>query len=317
MNEILEAFRVLSRSAFSCAGHVVETRGDSLQKELTESLYRLCYSHRFIGTYYRPAQQPLDRALVQELQAANSSRTIHDQGWKIEQTHPSGKILASRNGITRWFLPGHYLADKGPGFHAKEECLAVIQMQRESTTEQAGFYMAFGETVSHDEENRDILRLYWNISANGAPRLMSGLTRELNRFQIPFMFKCGNRTEMYGRSDAAVLYVNRRYYAFLTRLLGRLYPEIADTLSPDIPLFTQRLADGLALAEDTPDGKSFGMNRCDIVAAALIACHERGLESADERLAELHAQFRSRGLDPERPYLGPGSRRVYDFPFLA
>jgi hypothetical protein len=318
MDQILSAFRVLSDRTFSCAGEVIETRGDSLATKLQECIYRLCYTRRFTGAF-QPAPPPgdPDPALLRDLQEANAGRTLYEQGWWIEQTHESGKILASRNGASRWFLPGHYLTDKGPGIPTKPDAAASIYMPRESTTEQPSFYMAFGETVSHDEEHQDILRFYWNVTLAGAPLLMAVLTRELNRFQVPYLFKCGNRAEMYERRDVAVLYVSRRYYGITARIIAGAYPRLAPVLDPDTPLFTRRLADGLAFAEDPLDGQSFGVSRCTIIAETLQACYERELETVEQRLAELEAQFSNRGIDLHRPYLNPGSRDTYEFPTLG
>lgn len=317
MEQILSAFRVLSDRSFSCAGEVVETRGDSLVTKLQECIYRLCYTRPFDGTFH-PAtpHRDADPALMRDLQSANAARAHHEQGWRIEQVHESGKILASKNGVSRWFLPGRFLTDRGPGFSAKEDGPASIYMPRDSTTEQPSFYMAYGETVSHDEEHKDILRFYWNVMVTGAPLLMAMLTRELNRFQVPYLFKCGSRAEVYERSDGAVLYINRRYYGITVRIIASIHPRVASFMQPDTPLFTRRLAAGLAFAEDPPDGKSFGVHRCTIVAETLRACYEQNLETKEERLAELGRQFRNRGIDPERPYLNPGSRDTYEFPPL-
>jgi hypothetical protein len=315
MDHILSAFRVLSDRSFSCAGEVIETRGDSLVTALQECLYRLCYTNRFTGTYRPgPPRSDADPGLVSQLQNANAGHTLYHQGWWIEQTHESGRVLASRSGVSRWFLPGHYLTDKGPGFITKNDRPAVIYMPRDSTAEQLSFYMAFGETISDDQEHGDQLRFYWNVSAAGAPRLMAMLTRELNRFAVPYLFKSGNRLHMYDRSDVAVLYVHRRYYGITSRIVAGMYPQIAGFLKPDTPLFARRLADGLGLAEDPPDGKSFGANRCTIVAETLRACYEQNLETVEERRAELERQFRQRGLDPQRLYLNPGHQDVYEFP---
>jgi len=318
MEDILSAFRVLSDRSFSCAGEVVETRSDSLVTKLQECIYRLCYTRPFDGTFL-PAtpHRDADPELLRDLQNANAARTHHEQGWRIEQVHESGKILASKNGVSRWFLPGRFLTDRGPGFSAKEDGPASIYMPRDSTTEQPSFYMAYGETVSHDEEHKDILRFYWNVAVTGAPLLMALLTRELNRFQVPYLFKCGSRPEVYQRNDAAVLYINRRYYGIAGRIIASIYPGLAPALQADTPLFTRRLADGLAFAEDPADGKSFGVNRCTIVAETLRTCYEQSLETVEQRLAELEKQFRDRGIDPQRPYLNPGSRDNYEFSPLS
>jgi hypothetical protein len=318
MEDILSAFRVLSDRSFRCAGEVIQTRGDSLITQLQECLYRLCYTRRFAGKFTGESPAPeADPALLRDLQRANAARTALEPGWRVEQIDASGKILASRNGISRWFSPGHFLTDKGPGFVTKEDGAVSIHMPRESTTEQRSFYMAFGETVSHDEEHKDVLRFYWNVSLEGAPRLMAALTRELNRFQVPYLFKCGVFPEMYERRDVAVLYVNRRYFAITTRIVAAVYARLSPVLQADTPLFTRPLARGLGFAEDPPDGTSFGMSRCLIVAETLRACYEQNRETSEQRLAELERQFRKAGIDPQHPELNPGSRGEYEFPAIS
>jgi len=318
MEQILSAFHVVSGRSFSCAGKTVDTRGDSLVTSLQDCLYRLCYARRFAGTFQAATpSREADPGLLEALQAANASRTIYESGWWIEQTHESGKILASRDGITRWFLPGHFLTDVGLGSVAPKDAPVTIRILRDSTTEQAGFYRVFGETINHREEFLHLLRFYWNVTLAGAPLLMSLLTRELNRFQVPYLFKCGDRPEMYERIDAAVLYVDRRYYGITARILASIYPRLAHVLDSATPIFTRRLADGLGFAEDPSEGKSFGLSRCTILAETLRACYEQNLTPVEQRLAELEKQFHNRGIDPKRPYLNPGSRDTYEFPALA
>lgn len=314
MDRILSAFRVLSPISYSCHDQVVQTRTDGLVASLQECLYRSCYTRPFDGTLREavPSRDP-DEHLVQELQTANSSKPVRQRGWEIEQLDGSGRILAARNGVLRWFLPGRYLTVKGPGFVAEAGDAVEIWAPPESTAEQKSFYMSFGETVSHEEEHLDLLRFYWNVSDRGAVGLMASLTAALNRFAVPFLLKCGNRREMFDRVDAAVLYINKRYYRIATEVIVPVYHTMAGMMEPDTPLFTKRLAPGLALAEDPTDGLSFGMNRCKILADALLSCHQQGLESEADRRAELEKQFRDRGLRLEQAYLNAGSTDRYEF----
>src|SRR5258708_36999900 len=129
----------------------------------------------------------------------------------------------------------------------------------------------------------DIVRLYWNVTVAGAALLMSLLTRELNRFQVPFMFKCGNHAEMFQRLDVAVLYVNRRYYAITARIIASIYPRVTEALETDTPLFARRLANGLALAESPVVGRSFGINRWAIVAATLCPGYDKKRDAMNHR----------------------------------
>jgi len=177
---------------------------------------------------------------------------------------------------------------------------------------QSDFYYAFGETASEFEESERTLRFYWNVSAEGAPHLMEELTHELNRFQIAFHFKCGNRTAHYSRRDAAVLYVHARYYAIVALLVERVYARVETWLKPQTPLFVRPLAPGLGFAECP--GESFGKHRCQILAEAMSSTRSRPV---DERMLAVSGQFERRGLSMEKPWLKAGSVDGYEFPLTV
>src|SRR6267143_4625144 len=74
----------------------------------------------------------------------------------------------------------------------------------ESIDLQPGFYWFFGETVNPWPESDNLLRFYWNIDhPAGAPALTRCLTSELNRFQVPFQFKCVTDSASLHRLDTA------------------------------------------------------------------------------------------------------------------
>jgi hypothetical protein len=106
------------------------------------------------------------------------------------------------------------------------------------------------------------------------------------------------------------LYLDARYYPIAALVVESICAEVQHVLGPSTPLFTKRLADGLAFAEDP--GGSFGENRTKILAAAMVAT--RGMP-VEERIAELGRQFEQRGLSLDRPWLNPGSMDRYEFPF--
>jgi hypothetical protein len=175
---------------------------------------------------------------------------------------------------------------------------------------QPGYYYSFGETLSEFEANEQVVRFFWNVTSDGAPRLMQSVTGKFNRFQIPFRFKCASRASDYPRRDAAVLYLHSRYYPIAALVVEAVHAQLSPWLRPGTPLFAKRLADGLAFAEDP--GESFGENRSKILAAAMVAT--RG-KSSDERKAEVRRAFEARGLSLDRPWLNPGSLDRYQFPF--
>jgi hypothetical protein len=244
------------------------------------------------------------------LETANSCRASWDEGWKIDQLLSEGRILARKGGAARAFLPGEYLTHRGIGSGAKAGARVSIFLAPGSAELQSRYYYAFGATVSEFEENERMVRFFWNVTPDGAPRLMETITREFNRFQIPFRFKCASRASEYPRRDAAVLYLHPRYYPIAALVVESVHAQLSPRLNPGTPLFAKRLADGLALAEDP--GESFGENRSKILAAAMAATHGKPVE---ERLAEVQRQFEQRELSLEQPWLNPGSTDCYQFPF--
>jgi len=275
---------------------------------LSGLLYDRCYNHSFLDPR-RPgtgAGQDLLPALI----AANQSRPTWDEGWHVDQPLEDGRVLARKGGAARAFLPGEYITDRGPD-HGPDAGGAINVFNAPGTAElQTWFYFAFGETVDELGSGTASLRVYWNIAPEGAAPLMEALTRELNRFQVPFRFKCLRHAERYTRRDPAILYVSRRYYPIVAMLMEKIYPQMRQWLRESVPLFTRPSAPGLGMAEDP--GESFGQHRSKILAEAIIA--SRG-KSTSERLEELGRQFARRGLSLETPWLNAGSANIYEYPF--
>jgi hypothetical protein len=246
--------------------------------------------------------------LADALEAANSCRAGWDEGWKIDQMFSQGRILARKGGAARAFLAGEYLTHRGIGSGPKAGARVSIFLAPGSAELQAGYYYAFGATVSEFDESERMIRFFWNVTRDGAPRLMETITRQFNRFQIPFRLKCASRD--YPRRDAAVLYVHPRYYPIAALVVEAVHAQLSPWLNPGTPLFAKRLADGLALAEDP--GESFGENRSKILAAAMAAT--RG-KPVDDRRAEVRLKFEQQGLSLDQPWLNAGSVDCYEFPF--
>ncbi|MDB4895709.1 MAG: hypothetical protein JWN15_1971 [Firmicutes bacterium] len=83
------------------------------------------------------------------------------------------------------------------------------------------------------------------------------------------------------------------------------------------PAFTKVLANGLGLAEDPGGNTSFGMHRCELLAALLCHSAAVGLKTTDEKLAFIDEAFGSAGYSLDTPYLNPGSSDHYQIPFPA
>ena len=258
-----------------------------------EVLYHRCYA-RALNDPDVPASAA-NEDLTPLLIAANCSREGWDLGWRVDQALDDGRVLASKSGAARVFRAGQYLTLRGPGPRPEAGDPVRVFAPAGSDAIQQDFYYAFGETVCEFDEFEDLFRYYWNIAPEGAPRLTAAVTRDFNRFQVPFRFKCGRTPAMCRRRDAAVLYIHRRYESIASLLLERVHAEIADFLRDSVPLFTQRVAPGLGFAED-PGGESFGQSRSRILADAMLAART---------LQELRRQFAQRGLSLDEPWRNP------------
>lgn len=281
---------------------------------LEQALYQHCYSRTFDGALRD--ETPLNVQgvdLTPALSEANATRERWDAGWQVYQVLPSGQVMAHKQGRTRALWPGEFLSTDAPGLAPRPGTNLSVFFMRETKTMQPGFYFAFGEAQAGELDSFSLARFYWNLRAEGAVPLMRSATRGLNRFQVPFRIKCLTNTSFYTRNDAAVLYVDKRFYRITARVLAGVYREVARHLRPDAPLFAKPLADGLALAEEPYTGESFGMQRCRVLAEGLLSAHARGLRDEGSRLEEVERHFAAYGLKLEAPYLNPRSIDQYEF----
>ncbi len=279
--------------------------------QLQNTLYQECYCRRFSPA--PRAQVPIaalpDPGFVSQLSQSNASTSRWDAGWQVRRIENTGQIWAEKAGVVRILQPGEYMNFNGQGTQLKKGDLVSYYAARESTAIQPGLYFAFGETVM-GSDHLDVVRFYWNLERAGAQGLMQAVTRTLNRFQVPFQFKCSVYLQGFDRRDAAVLYVHKRFHAIVRGLIGAWIQECGPHLRDDVPLFTLPVEKGVGLAEDPGTGESFGMNRCRHVAEAIWNAHSSGIPR-QEYLPELKKHFRKHGLDPARLYLNAGSLDHY------
>jgi hypothetical protein len=315
---ILDAVHILSPTSFTFAGKEsnglappmiglqLDASAAPLMNELTSELYQHCYSTRFKGKVEssEPSFTPVDPACVERLTRANQSRERWEDGWKSVQGMPNGQVIASNGTLTRVLMPGEFVNLSGSGTFFSPTAMVRIYVPRESQTVQPGYYFAFGETVTDSSDEYSIARFYWNISAEGSAELLELLSQRLNLWQVPFRFKTGLYSSMHARCDSAVLYVPRRTTAFAYELLSEINERVRPYLQTEVPLFTLRLADGFAFADDTGTRESFGMSRCRLLAQGIWHAHSEGAQQSEERLAAVDGQFRAEGISLERPWLG-------------
>ncbi len=337
LKTIFQAITILSPTSFSFAGKAMpeavnpdpaqqytQNQSNPLITSLMQTLYQYCYIRRFNGqiSEWNESGQSGDKepigsesndAFVQSLSQANSSRERWEAGWQIYRVESSGQITAQKGNKSRLFWPGQFITPQRIGGPPQAGDSVMVYFPGESQSLQPGFYFVFGETVTDQTEEYNVIRFYWGIQAEGIADLIRFLTERLNRYQVPFRFKCPIKRNLYSRLDGAVLYLNKRYYQITAILLAEFQEKLGRFLLSSTPLFTKKLSEGLSLAEDPGTGDSFGQSRCRLLAEAIWNTYAKGYQTVDARLEEVRQLFHRSGLDFERPYLNAGSVDLYDY----
>jgi hypothetical protein len=172
-----------------------------------------------------------------------------------------------------------------------------------------GYYLVVGDVPM--VANNGLVRLYWHLNPESAVHWVRCTTEALNAEGFPFHLKVLRAPPLFTRCDAGVLYLPRSTFETARPTLADIYAEVEAQLRPEVPAFTLSLAPGLGLAESL-GSESFGLHRCDLVAAGLVRSQTEGRTDPAGRLECVSACWTEAGLQIERPYLNPGSQDVYE-----
>ena len=244
---------------------------------------------------------------VEEMSAANSGQGYWEEGWEVRAVE-EGVPLAHRGGL-ELRAPNGYVRESGP----YEPGMPVsLRFPKEYLGISPGFYMAAGDNPL-PSDGGGLVRFYWHLDPEGAVRLMRLATEALNGAGLPFRLKALNAHDSYRRCDSAVLYVPRRDYGEVARIVEGIYPELLPNMKQAVPALTKPLAPGLGFAEDPGGENSFGQHRCRLIAEGLLLAHEAGISAPEERLRVVIESFSEAGVSLDTPYLNPGSEDVYQF----
>jgi HopA1 effector protein family len=257
----------------------------------------------------------MDAQFYDRLKTANYGIGFYDPGWEIIEEENDGTLKIYKNELSLYI-------DREPYLQPTEINAiigSVVSVKMPNNLLQNGFYIAVSDRGSYDRllsaPDNQIVRCYFNITADGAIAIMAALTTELNIAQIPFNFKVLYNPTDYNRYDPGVLYIQRRYYPVVHTLLQQIYPQCQQYFKPEIPLFTKQIAPGLAIAEEPNqkfgESESFGLNRCQIVANALIQATKVGNTSPEAKLATIMGDFAAMGISLEYPFLNANSVDTY------
>lgn len=295
-----------------------------LNQQLSNYLYGIYYNSSLKSALANdeeeanlPLQQNLenntylgvDLEFYDRLHQSNTGEGYFSANWSVIKEETDSTLAVQKGGLTLYVERDRHL-------NSKDKTATIgdsVAIKLPKNLVQNGFYMAVGNAGSY--RGKDIVRVYFNLSSEGAIAVMVNLTKELNAISLPFNFKTLYNPSDYKRCDSAVLYFDKGNYDAVHPVLQKMYREHQSHFQPEVPLFTKFIAPGLAIAEE-PDHKfaekeSFGTNRCQIVANGLLEAWHQDDDSPEGRWECILKQFSLLEIELQRPYLNAHSEDIY------
>jgi HopA1 effector protein family len=314
-----------SPTAYSCFGVESPRLSPRITKAMTPRtarnylLYQL-QSHLYNDFYIRggvnstswsdSADEADAVSFVESLTDANQGTGCRESGWII-LTSVNGHISVRKGGLTLWLRPEEYTVP--PGSSTEPGSSVILHMPKDLPGISPGYYMVLSNREDASRDAEPLVRLYWNLSSAGAAPFIRSATTILNDAGLFFRLKVLSDPRNYTRCDAAVVYFHKSSHPIVTRLLARIYADVAPYLKPRTPLFTKALAPGVGLAEDPGKDESFGQSRCRLLAEGMIRAYEQQAQSLHQRFDIVSDYYNSSGVSLTAPYLNPGSLDDYTF----
>ena len=308
----LKAFEQIARG-LDLDGQCRLARGNSddvhtevLRRALTTEIYSRFYiGNRILAQL--PGSLSTPGSLVDVLLSALPVDSGIDWEWRV--AHRVGTtITASRKGWIREFHAGDYL--------------------RSRLGDEVGFPIGVSQShVDIDDQNQALIyrfkvdgqplvaqqvRFYFHVKPESAALCLHEITHALADWDVPHSIKCPMFGSGFSRSDAMVVYMDRRDVALSSLLLGPVCDRLQDDMHQTTPLFALPLRPGVAFAESPRDMQSFGMSRSRHCAAALLAL-VHGASTPAQRVEVMIDHFLKVGISLRAPHLNEYSKYPYCF----
>nr|AVH79628.1 hypothetical protein [Nostoc sp. PCC 9201] len=257
----------------------------------------------------------IDQEFLEQLHCNNTGSGYYNSGWSILYEKSDNKLIVSKGDLKLHVERDRHLAS----IHRSAIVGEIVDILMPKNLIQKGFYLAVSNAGSHEstssEQTQNTVRIYFNISPEGAIALMGTLTQQLNYNSIPFIFKVLYNPSDYKRYDAGVLYFNKSQYPVVRQIIETAYIKHHAHFCAEVPLFTKKLMPGLGLAEQPINQsgipESFGEHRCQIVANGLLKAMQKQDTSPESRIKAICQEFANAKIDLQYPYLNNGSEDIY------
>lgn len=295
-------------------GEAVKKR-EKLLLELTGKLYSTFYvSGNPDGKWFDEKKQPSaeeKNEFMNTLSAANQSTESWDPYWTVVSTDASGIVYIQKNGLLRTLVPHEWKPEQPLNGPLQVGASISVLNRKERRDLQPVFYYVYSKAFM--PQGISLGRFYFNVDPSIIAAFIQQLTTDMNRVQVPFLFKCLNHPLLYVRADSAVLYIEKKYFSITAKILQHIIRNNPSFFTEPVPLFTKPIANGVAYAEDPGNGKSFGMFWSEMMAEGIIKAHEKGITQTNDIIALVLAEFEKNGVDITKPYLRSNSLYPYDF----
>jgi hypothetical protein len=273
---------------------------------LESEIYQRAYRRPADGVGRSVVEGGADGAFIERLSQANTGSGTWEPGWHVADADPDGMIGARRDAVVCWLPP--VAVRTGDGRAAAPGAAIQVRVPKEIRHLVLGYYLALGDAAAVQPfPGTDVVRVYWNLTPEGAVEYIRRMTMLLNAERIPFRTKVVAHSRMYGNADSGVLYLAKPDFARSLDAVRAVHAALGDQLRPAVPMFSRRLAPGVGLGEDPGDGTSFGNSRSHLAARGLWQAHAAGAADAEGRACFIAQSFADAGLDPFRPHLRSGA----------
>ena len=269
-----------------------------IREELYCSFY--CHGRPVAARWGEPEPSFPDGRLVAAMSRANSGRGRWEAGWTVQRLAGGMASVATARLSVR--VPIEHCRARSDAM--RPGAAVSIRVPNALPEWSPGFYTVLGDTVE-SAPTAERVRVYWHVTRLGAPALVGALVSWLNAELVPFRLKVANHPYRLYRCDAAVLYLRGDDFRAVRTKLEEVATTLAQYLRPEIPALTLELAPGVGLAEDAPDGESFGVSRCAVLADGIVLAHERNVTALDARVDIVSERFAEDGVQIDEPYLQP------------
>jgi hypothetical protein len=248
-------------------------------------------------------------SFVDVLSRANAGTGCHEPSWTLVRLDATECVLR-KDGLTLFVRPDEYRIEDNGVFEASSTVCLLLPKELRSAS--PGYYLALSNQCDRSTAG-PLVRLYWNLKAEGAALFVRAFTNALNEARIFFRLKVLNGPGAYVRCDAGVIYFHKYDYEKMFAAWAQVYEGIEPYLKSAVPMFTRRIAAGVGLAEDPGTQESFGQHRCRLLADGMIRGYEQHAQSLDERLRLVLNRFDAEGIRMTEPYLNANSVDTYSF----